>query len=216
MLSPKSGKKIELTGKVRDVDKNWYKTVKIGNQWWMAENLTTLHYNDKSPIPLVTDNYEWISLNTPAYCWYENDIYNNNPFGTLYNWYTVNTGKLCPSGWHVPGDAEWLILIDNLGGESVAGAKLKATGILEDGTGLWLNPNSGATNESGFTALPSGDRIGADGSFYNLYGYGIYWSSDEATYTLSINRVLVFDNTNFRIGYDNKTAGFSVRCVKDN
>jgi uncharacterized protein (TIGR02145 family) len=128
----------------------------------------------------------------------------------LYNWYTVNTGILCPTGWHVPADAEWAILIDYLGGEQIAGGKLKETGTIH-----WLSPNTGATNESSFDALPSGDRIGADGSFYNIGSYAIYWSNDESSPTQAVNRVLINDGTNFRIGYDNKTAGFSVRCVKD-
>ena len=198
-------------GRIIDIEKNVYKTVKIGDQWWMAENLKSTKYNDGRSIPNVIDNTEWINLTTEGYCWYDNDISNKVTYGTLYNWFSVRNGNLCPIGWHVPSDIEWLILINFLGGEDVAGGKLKETG-----TTLWIYPNSGATNKSGFTALPSGDRIGADGSIYNLGGYSIYWSSDEATFTLAINRVLVFDNTNFRIGYDNKTAGFSVRCIKNN
>jgi uncharacterized protein (TIGR02145 family) len=197
-------------GRIIDVERNVYKTVQIGDQWWMAENLKSTKYNDRRAIPNIKDNTEWINLSTEAYCYYNNDISYKCTYGTLYNWYSVRNGSLCPTGWHVPSDMEWVTLINFLGGESVAGAKLKQTG-----TDLWLYPNSGATNESGFTALPSGDRIGADGSFYNLNGYAIYWTSDEATFSLAINRVLVFDDTNFRIGYDNKTAGFSVRCVKD-
>jgi uncharacterized protein (TIGR02145 family) len=198
-------------GKVTDIEKNIYKTVQIGGQWWMAENLKSTKYNDGSPIPEVTDNSDWINLTTEGYCWYDNDISNKKTFGALYNWFTVRNGNLCPKGWHIPSDMEWITLIDFLGGEGVAGGKLKETGTIH-----WIYPNSGATNESGFTALASGDRIGADGSFYNLYGYAIYWSSDEASYDLAINRVLVFDDTNFRIGYDNKTAGFSVRCIRNN
>jgi uncharacterized protein (TIGR02145 family) len=176
----------------------------------MAGDLKTTKYNDGSAIPNVTNNSEWISLATGAYCLYNNDIINKTLYGALYNWFSVSSGNLCPDGWHVPSDSEWFTLIDFLGGEAVAGGKLK-----QSGQSTWLSPNTGATNESGFTALPSGDRIGADGSFYNLGGFAIYWTSDESSFSQAINRVLESNNTNFRIGYDNKTAGFSVRCIKD-
>jgi uncharacterized protein (TIGR02145 family) len=195
-----------------DVDGNYYDTLTIGTQKWMIQDLKTSSLNDGTPIPNVVSNTDWISLSTPGYCQYQNDISYKQTYGDLYNWYAVNTGKLCPSGWHVPGDSEWLTLINYLGGESTAGSKMKEIGFSH-----WLSPNTGATNQSGFTSLPSGDRIGADGSFYNLGGYAIYWSSDpDPTFPQkAINRVLVFDNTNMRIGYDNKTAGFSVRCIKN-
>ena len=188
-----------------------YAVVLIGNQLWMAENLKATQYNDGSPIPQLTANQSWITTTDGAYCWYDNDEATyKQTYGALYNWYAVDTGILSPKGWHIPSNTEWLTLIDYLGGENIAGSKLK-----EAGTSHWLSPNTGATNESKFTALPAGDRIGADGTFYNIYGYAIFWSSDGPTETLGINRVLVFDDTNFRIGYDNKFAGFSVRCVKD-
>lgn len=196
---------------VTDIDGNVYNTKIIGTQVWMKENLKTTKLYDGTNIPPETNNATWISLTIPAYCWYNNDATSyKNTYGALYNWYVVETGKLCPKGWHVPSDAEWYTLIDFLGGESIAGGKLKETGNTH-----WIFPNSGATDEYGFTALPSGNRIGADGSFYNLGGYAMYWSSDQSSSTQAINRVLVFDGTNFRIGYDNKTAGFSVRCLKD-
>jgi len=197
---------------VADSEGNKYKIIIIGNQVWMAENLKATKYNDGTSISLVTNNTAWINLTSPGYCWYNNDQSTNKyTYGILYNWYTISTGKLCPTGWHVPTDAEWVTLITYLGGENIAGGKLK-----ESGTTHWQSPNTGATNESGFTALPSGDRIGADGSFYNLNGYVIYWSSDQLSFTQAIDRVLVFNDTNFRTGYDNMTAGFSVRCIKDN
>jgi uncharacterized protein (TIGR02145 family) len=196
---------------IADIDGNVYNTITIGAQVWMKENLKATKLNDGTNIPLETNNAIWISLTNPAYCLYNNDATSyKNIYGALYNWFTVETGKLCPTGWHVPSDAEWFNLIDFLGGESVAGGKLKGPGNT-----YWNSPNTGATDEYGFTGLPSGDRIGADGGFYNLKDYAIYWSSDQSSATQAINRVLVFDGTNFRIGYDNKTAGFSVRCVKD-
>ena len=197
---------------IADFEGNIYNTTKIGNQIWMKENLKSTKLNDGTNILSGTDNPTWISLTIPAYCWYNNDATSyKNLYGALYNWFTVETGKLCPTGWHIPSDGEWFTLIDFLGGENVAGGILKETGNTH-----WTAPNTGATDEYGFSALPSGDRIGADGGFYNLGGYAIYWSSDQSSSTQAINRVLVFNDSNFRIGYDNKTAGFSVRCIKDN
>ncbi|MGB4293792.1 MAG: FISUMP domain-containing protein, partial [Bacteroidales bacterium] len=95
---------------MNDVDGNRYKVIMIGNQLWMAENLRTTKYNDGTPIPLVTDNTAWSNLTSPGYCWYDNNSTNKDTYGALYNWYTVNTGKLCPSGWHVPSDDEWTIM----------------------------------------------------------------------------------------------------------
>jgi uncharacterized protein (TIGR02145 family) len=146
-----------------DVDNNTYKVVKIGTQVWMAENLKTTRYNDGSAIPLVTDNTEWNNLTTPGYSWYNNDSATYaQTYGALYNWYTVETGNLCPTGWHVPSDAEWTTLTDYLGGEAIAGGKLKETG-----TAHWDSPNTGATDETGFTAFPGGNRT-KNGPFSNL------------------------------------------------
>ena len=130
-----------------DIDGNVYHTVTIGTQIWMVENLKTTRYNDGSPIPFVTDSSSWSNLTTPGYCWYNNDTTNKNTYGALYNWFAVNTGKLAPTGWHVPTDDEWTTLTTYLGGESIAGGKLKETG-----TTHWRTPNAGATNEIGFTA----------------------------------------------------------------
>ncbi|HEY5141428.1 MAG TPA: fibrobacter succinogenes major paralogous domain-containing protein, partial [Methylococcales bacterium] len=168
------------TGTVTDHDGNVYKTVKIGQQWWMAENLKTITYNNGISIPLVTDSATWRNLTTPGYCWLSNDISYKNVYGALYNWYTVNTGKLAPTGWHVSSDAEWTILTDFLGGIGVAGGKLKAIGTIEAATGLWFAPNTDATNESGFSALPAGVRFD-DGHFYLDYmGHLGYWYSSTA------------------------------------
>src|SRR5674476_633708 len=113
---------------VTDIEGNVYHTVKIGTQTWMVENLKTTKYKDGTAIPLVTDNKVWINLPTPAYCWYDNDATTyKNTYGALYNWYAVNTGKLAPTGWHIPTDAEWTTLQNYVGGELVAGDKMKAT-----------------------------------------------------------------------------------------
>lgn len=160
---------------VTDIDGNVYNTVTIGTQVWMKENLKTTKYNDGTAIPLVIDSPDWSNLKTPGYTW---NICGNNEdsiiaiYGALYNWYTVNTGKLCPTGWHVPSDNEWTTLITYLGGENVAGGKLKA------GTADWGSPNIGATNESGFTALPGGVCY-ADGDYSGIGGDGFWWSSSE-------------------------------------
>ena len=155
---------------VTDYDGNHYSSVLIGSQIWMAENLKTIKYNDGTAIPLVTDATEWSNLTTHGYCWYNNDEATyGDTYGALYNWYTVETGNLCPTGWHVPTDAEWTELIDYLGGESVAGGKLKETG-----TTHWNSPNPGATNETGFTTLPGGYRADFNGSSGDI-GNGGYW-----------------------------------------
>jgi len=196
---------------VTDIDGNEYHTVTIGTQTWLVENLKTTKYNDGTSIPNVTDNNERGNLSTPGYCWYNNDATNKNPYGALYNGYTVNTGKLAPIGWHVPTDAEWTILTTYLGGESVAGGKLKETG-----TTHWLSPNNGATNESGFTALPGGIS-GGDGTFLHI-GYGGFWwsSTENDTYTfIAWYRVLDYNLNYISRNSNSKNLGFSVRCVRD-
>ncbi len=155
---------------VTDIDGNVYHTVTIGTQVWLVENLKTTRYNDGTSIPLVTDSAAWSNADTSAYCWYNNDIANKNTYGALYNWFTVNTGKLAIAGWHIPTDAEWTTLTDYLGGESIAGGKLKETG-----TTHWRSPNAGATNESGFTALPGGHRD-VNGTFSAMGDDGFWWS----------------------------------------
>jgi len=143
-----------MSGQFSDIDGNVYNTITIGTQIWMKENLKTTKYNDGSSIPLVTDNTAWINLSTPGYCWYNNDAATyKSAYGAMYNWYTVNTGKICPPNWHVPTDTQWETLITYLGGKIIAGGKMKETG-----TAHWTSPNIGATNETGFTALPGGYR----------------------------------------------------------
>jgi len=198
-------------GAVTDYDGNVYKIVQIGTQVWMAENLKTTKYNDDTSIPLVTDNNEWISLNTPAFCWYNNDAETNKSiYGALYNWYTVNTGKLCPKGWHIPTHSEWTTLVNFLGGEYVAGGKLKETGTLH-----WQSPNPGATNETGFTALPGGLRY-YGGSFYHIGDYGWWWSATEESATFAWHSIMFYNSIEATIStLYNKEFGFSIRCVKD-
>lgn len=198
-------------GTMTDQDGNVYKTVTIGTQTWMAENLRTTKYNDGTAIPFVTASSEWGNLSTGAYCNYRNT--NNTDtiatFGRLYNWYAVNTGKLAPTGWHVPTDAEWTTLTTYLGGESVAGGKLKETG-----TTHWDSPNTGATNETGFTALPGGGRH-TNGSFYDIGYYGYWLSTTEYdTYNAWYRFMSYYYSYVYRNSF-NKEFGISVRCVRD-
>lgn len=200
-------------GTMTDQDGNVYKTVTIGTQTWMAENLRTTVYNDGTAIPMVTDNTAWDNLSTEAYCNYNNTSNTDTiaTFGRLYNWYAVNSGKLAPKGWHVPTDAEWTQLTTYLGGESVAGGKLKETG-----TTHWISPNTGATNETGFTALPGGGR-GQDGAFGNVGYSGTWWSAtgsgSGATYAW--HRTMTNDLSDVLRPVNYLKFGFPVRCVKD-
>lgn len=195
---------------ITDFEGNTYNVIRIGNQTWMAENLRAVKYNDGKPIPMVTDESKWESLSTPAYCWYKNEEESyKQTYGTLYNWYSVNTGKLCPTGWHVPTDAEWTELSNFLGGEKIAGGKLKDTGTI-----YWVDPNTGATNESGFTAFPGGFRY-YDGKFFDFGFSGYWWSSGQYSSARAFFRFLYYNESTF-YRFDNlKRNGFSVRCLKD-
>jgi len=196
---------------VYDIDGNGYNTVQIGTQTWLKQNLKTTHYRNGDVIPIVTDNTAWSNLTTGAYCNYNNDANYATTYGHLYNWYTVNdSSNLCPTGWHVPIDGEWTTLTDYLGGESIAGGKLKETGLNH-----WNSPNTGATNETGFTALPSGYRY--EGGAYGYVGDQSYWwSSTETNSTVAWDRYMYYSYSNVFKGYgDTKYHGFPVRCLKD-
>ncbi len=194
---------------VADVDNNLYHSVTIGTQTWLQENLRTTHYNDGGSIPLVTGNTEWNNLSSPGYCWYDNNEEKYKAtYGALYNWYTVNTGKLCPSGWHVPTNAEWITLTNYLGGESVAGDKLK-----EAGTAHWGDINTG-TNESGFTALPGGIR--KDNGTYADIGFSSqWWSISPILPTSSYSTMLYYNSCSIVRGGSSNVSGLSIRCIKD-
>jgi uncharacterized protein (TIGR02145 family) len=193
------------TGTVTDIDGNIYQTVKIGNQWWMAENLKVTHYRNGEAIPNVTDDVSWNSITTGAYCNYDNDVNYVATYGRLYNWFAVvDSRNMAPTGWHMPSDAEWQTLIDYLGGLSVAGGKMKETGTLH-----WNAPNTGATNESGFTALPGGYRSGSMG------GDAYFWSSTQYDSGAAFRRFLYFNNSAVERYFAGKGDGFSIRCVKD-
>lgn len=196
-------------GSVTDKEGNIYRTIIIGAQTWMAENLASTMFSDGSAIPLVTGEAAWAGLTKSGYCWYKNDEISFRPeYGALYNWYAVNSGKLCPAGWHVPTDEEWTILTDYLGGETVAGGKMKETG-----TTFWVDPNTGATNSTAFSAFPGGFRY-HDGKFFD-FGFSAYWwTSTEYIPGVAWFRFLYYnESTLFR--FNNQTRnGFSVRCIK--
>jgi uncharacterized protein (TIGR02145 family) len=218
---PTADKTVTFTfNECKDGDNNYYPVVQINTQLWMAENLKTTSYNDGTAIPNITDNTAWIQLNTGAYCDYDNTPTNSTIYGRLYNWFAVdnnaatkvasNGGKnVCPTGWHVASDAEWTTLTDFLGGEAVAGGKLKETG-----TTHWTTPNTGATNETGFTAL-SGGRRDVYGNSINLGETTNWWSSMDYSTTSSYGRQMYHDYSDVDRSYDGKEIGFSVRCSRD-
>jgi uncharacterized protein (TIGR02145 family) len=200
---------------ILDQDGNAYRVVTIGTQIWFGENLKTTILNNGLAIQYISGGNDWANSKTPAYCWFNNDEAGfKSQYGALYNWYAVNTGKLCPAGWHVPDINEFTILITYLGGESIAGGKLKEAGITN-----WAYPNLGATNGSGFTALPGGGRynIYSEPGVFSDLGYGCYiWSATETTdgfyassYDMVFNKDVITKNE-----YD-KLDGGAVRCIKD-
>ena len=205
---------------VTDVNDPAANAVRIGNQVWMTRNLNVTRYRNGDPIPQVKNPAKWASLTTGAWCWYENNSANGPKYGRLYNWYAVNDPRgLAPAGWHIPSDAEWTILSNYLGQEGVAGGNLKATGTVEAGTGLWRAPNTGASNSSGFTALPGSKRL-SDGNFYSVYsiGYsGCWWSSTEALIPANraYYREIYYGYALIGSGNDLYQAGLSVRCIRD-
>ena len=195
-----------IYGSVTDVEGNVYKTVQIGNQTWMAKNLKTTKYKDGTPIPLVTDNELWGSLVSPAYCWFNNDTSFKDIYGALYNGFAVSTGNLCPTGWHVPINTEWTSIFDYLGCLNECGGMLKETG-----TTHWIGPNSDATNESGFTALPGSYRT--VNGFDTRFGQNaLWWTSTEDIQTAWCYYA---DGGGFHITNETKKLGCSVRCLMD-
>lgn len=193
---------------ITDIEGNIYNIVTIGTQTWMQENLKTLHYRDGSLLPNNSSVWTGTSDITGQACWLNNDIANKNPYGALYNLYAViNNRILCPVGWHAPTDAEWTTLVTYLGGGSVAGGKLKEAGVLH-----WNSPNTGATNESGFTSMGASYRYGS--TFYALGGSTLYWSTTFSGGWNAYGRKLsyndaVISRTNY--GY---FMGMSVRCLQ--
>ncbi len=212
----------DSVGTMTDIDANTYRTVKIGNQWWMAENLKVTHYRNGEAIPNVTDSTDWEALTTGAHCEYNNDVNNVATYGRLYNWYAVSDSRnIAPAGWHVPTDAEWKQLEMALGMSQsqadVAGIRITAEGgkLKAVGTAHWDSPNTGATNESGFSAMPGGERAGR--AYYNVGEYGNFWSSTvEAFFDGSaLYRYMYYRGSYIARNYEKKAHGCSVRCVRD-
>ena len=207
---------------VTDVDGNVYQSVKIGDQSWIKSNLDVSKYSDGTPIPEVSNPADWKNLTTGAWCYYNNDPAIGAIYGKLYNWYAAVgiydeaslenpdlRKKLAPTGWHVPTDDEWTELTTCLGGENVAGAKMKVTG-----TALWQIPNTSATNESGFTALPGG-YLYSGGSFNFMRYLGYWWCISEYNTYLARTRDMYYHDGYANRNFEPKDSGFSVRCVKD-
>jgi uncharacterized protein (TIGR02145 family) len=220
-----------ITSTITDVDNNVYNTVLIDTQCWTKQNLKVTKYNDLTAIPFNnmytsgTVSTVWQGLRTGAYAIYANEASsgsNATNYGFLYNWYaakgiyktgeiaSTDTLNICPIGWHVPTDTEWTTLTTYLGGENVAGGKMKSVG-----TSYWLSPNTGATNESGFSALPGGWRNYV-GSFYNILNDAFFWSATEYNGTNAWGRDLYDNNDNvYRDNSGNKSVGASVRCLRN-
>jgi uncharacterized protein (TIGR02145 family) len=205
--------KKDVDNTIKDIDGNVYTSVTIGEQVWMKENLKTTKYLNGDLIGTTTPATKDISLETtPKYQWaYDGNESNVAIYGRLYTWYAVTDSRnICPSGWHVPTDAEWTTLTTYLGGDSVAGGKLKETGIKH-----WTTPNTGATNETGFTALPNGYRY-LDGSIINVGLVGFWWTSNEFSSTDAYYRYMICYFSYLSRLNDNKKYGFSVRCLRNN
>lgn len=209
-----SGKNTEFEVNVetvlKDIEGNIYNYIKIGEQLWMSENLKTTKLNDGSEIPLVTENDTWNNLVTPGYCWYNNDKESHvEQYGALYNWYSVETGKLCPTGWHVPSDADWYELtyyISNDGQQH--GTALKA---LEG----WNNDGNG-TDNYGFKALPSGRRDTLPDGFYAIGNTCSWWKSDTLPDSNEARTINAYYDNNYMVGsHRTKNFGLSIRCIRD-
>lgn len=198
------------TGTMTDIDGNTYKTIKIGDQWWMMENLQVTHYRNGDPIPYIESKEDWSCLSSGAYCYYDNNGINLKSYGMLYNWYAVNDSRgLAPEGWHIPSDEEWQALVDGLGGIENAGGELKAIDPQR-----WQDPNTGATNASGFTALPGGYRD-ETGFFSRKTFYAFYWTATEHNVFRSWYRSLRHFYADVSHYKYHKGSGLSIRCVKD-
>ncbi len=185
-------------------------TVTIGSQVWMGRNLDVTTYRNGDPIPCVNDPAEWEKLTTGAWCYYDSSVANGAVYGKLYNWYAVNDSRgLAPEGWHIPNSTEWAFLGVFLGGDSLAGGKMK-----EPGTTHWKEPNTGADNSSGFTALPGGIR-NYDGAYTLLGSSAAWWVSTGYDELFSFGIYLMYDSSSAKSAVFRKSDGFSVRCIKD-
>lgn len=217
-----------LNGIVEDVEGNIYKTIKIGTQVWMAENLRTTHYNNGNSLPKVTNNTTWSALSTPAYCWYNNDsLLNARLLGALYNYFAVadtNLQKVCPLNWHMPSDMEYTVLTGYLashgygyeGSGTDIGKSMASTSrwLPGNGTPDVVSEDPGSNNLSGFNGLLSGLRISA-GLYLNLNFDAYWWSSTEASAGNAWSHTLDVNSAEATRANVTKRSGYSVRCVRD-
>jgi len=197
---------------VTDIDGNFYQTIIFPNGYeWMQQNLKTTKYRNGEIIPNITNTSQWENLSTGAWVFYENNSNYEFPYGRLYNAYAATDSRsICPSGWHIPSNNEWQILVDYLGGELIAGGKMKTTG-----TQHWYSPNEGATNESGFSGHPGGSRF-SDGDFMTTMGNQGWWWATNGMYPYATYAwTLQAHTTDVNFDLHSNTFGFSVRCVKN-
>jgi uncharacterized protein (TIGR02145 family) len=203
-----------IYGTMTDQEGHVYKTIAIGSQVWMAENLNTSVYRNGDAITNNFSNTDWNNTANVAWAFHGDNTSNACPYGKLYNWFAcVDARQLCPAGWHVPSAEEWNVLTDHLGGTAVAGGKMKSVGTNDVGTGLWFSPNT-ADNSSGFSGVPGGAR-GALGIFNGLTQFGSYWSSSESNAQNAARRSLDYFLSSVVADTKDKNLGFSVRCVRD-
>lgn len=197
---------------VTDVDGNNYSTISLGNgQEWMAENLRTTKYCNGDLIPNVADSAQWQNATSGAWAYNANDSLYEIPYGKLYNGYATNdAGNICPCGWHIPTNEEWVSLTEYLGGYTVSGGKMKSTGTIDDGDGLWNSPNTAASNLIGFSGLPGGIRD-ANGTFSSIGNFGCWVATDGSIIFLDYDSPVT--EWGGVTGVDNR--GVSVRCLKD-
>ncbi len=208
-------------GSATDIDGNTYATVVIGKQEWMASNLKATRYNDGTPILITEDAFTWANLSTGSYSWYDDDITNKDVYGALYNWYVIQylvlrsrIDDICPTNFYLPSGGVWEALVDALGGSMVASGALK-----EAGTSHWDPPNTGAANQSGFTALPAGNRDGT-GSFVAKGQSSSWWSSDDTDVPdLAVASFFYLDDTSTTysstLATDPYQDGLAIRCMRD-
>jgi len=195
---------------VTDIDGNFYNSIIINGQEWMTENLRTTAYANGDTIANIPNATQWNNLTSGAWIHYKNDSQYENPYGKLYNWFAVTDPRnVCPTGWHAPSDSEWTVLSDYLGGEFLAGGKMKSTGLQ-----YWLSPNINATNESGFSGLPGGYCV-SSAACYTMVTTGYWWSSTEYSTNNGWFRDLIYNLSRLRRDGGSKKFGLSVRCLKD-
>jgi uncharacterized protein (TIGR02145 family) len=192
-----------------DIDGNVYEVIDVDGTCWTTSNLTVSRFSNGDSIPTETLGENWIQLTTSAQCFYENDSANLNIYGRLYNGYAASDSRgVCPTGWAVPHDSDWVNMANYLGGESIAGDKLKTLD-------LWYGPGTPATDEIGFSAKPGGDRIiQGNGSFGSLTSMGNWWTLTEEGSEVLKNRYITYANSFVLAANNSKKLGFSIRCIR--